>query len=55
MVVILQGGNGLDECGGSFNVGGGDLGSRVVYNCVETVVVISGVLYGPYGTVSLME
>ena len=53
-MVVLGSSCGVD--GGGLDDGlGGVGGSAVVYDGVETVVVISGVLHGPDGAVSLDE
>ena len=58
MVVLLYGGcvhGSLEDDGSGLDDSWGVDGGAVVYDGVETVVVVSGVLHGPDGAVSLNE
>ena len=58
MVVLLYGSSvygSLEDDGGSLDDSWGTDGGAVLYDGVETVVVISGVLHGPDGAGSLDE
>ena len=58
MVVLLYGSSvygSLKDDGGGLDDSWGVDGGTVLYDGVETIVVVSGVLHGPDGTVSLNE